>query len=71
MSITGLLAAGTLSKKSKTPNLPPPPPPPPTIDDAAMRDESRRKFARRKGIKANTTGGAGSTPSVAVKQLLG
>lgn len=61
----------SMAKKPKAPVLPPPPPPPPTIDEAAMRDENARKFARRRGIKRNTTGGANSQPSVAVKQLLG
>lgn len=71
MSLTGLLASSTLSKKAKTPNLPPPPPPPPTIDDAAMSEERARKFARRRGKRATITGATADTAPVGTKTLLG
>lgn len=60
-------------KKPKAPAPTPAPPPVPTIDDAANREEASRKFARRKGAKANIYGGAPGAPppSVAAKQLLG
>lgn len=68
MSLAGALLMSK-QKKPAAPVLPPPPPPTPTIDEAAMREETARKFARRKGHRANMK--AQAQPSVAVKQLLG
>lgn len=70
MSITGVLASSTLSKKSKTANLPPPPPPPPTIDEAAMREDQARRYARRRGIRKNITNASTTLANTNTKQLL-
>jgi len=71
-----LLAAFGLSSILKKPKAAPvqaptPPLPAPTFDDAARREETSRKFARRRGHLANARKGAGAQASVAVKQLLG